>query len=237
MTVLLLRLAGPLQSWGTSSRFVRRGTDRAPSKSGVVGLLAAARGLRRTDPLDELLQLRIGVRVEQAGTMERDFQTARTRDGSGSMPLSYRFYLADAVFLVGVEGEGGLLSGLEESLRNPTFPLFLGRRSCPPVGPVSRGLRVGGVQEVLDNEPWSASAWVQKAERRSELDLDTVVDCEPGAPGSDLVRDEPISFDPGRREYGWRSVRHGRVRVQNPARPRTVAVAAGHDPFSAWGDD
>jgi CRISPR system Cascade subunit CasD len=237
VTVLLLRLAGPLQSWGTSSRFVRRGTDRAPSKSGVIGLLAAARGLRRTDPLDELLQLRVGVRVEQAGTMERDFQTARTRDGSGSMPLSYRFYLADAVFLVGVEGEDGLLRGLEESLRNPTFPLFLGRRSCPPVGPVSRGLRAGSVQEVLDTEPWAASVWAQKAERRSELDLDTVVDCEPGAPGSDLVRDEPISFDPERREYGWRSVRHSRVRVQNPTRPRAESLAAGHDPIAALGED
>lgn len=38
MTALLLRLAGPLQSWGTSSRFTRRATDRAPSKSGVIGL-------------------------------------------------------------------------------------------------------------------------------------------------------------------------------------------------------
>lgn len=237
MTVLLLRLAGPLQSWGTSSRFVRRGTDRSPSKSGVVGLLAAARGLRRTDPLDELLQLQVGVRVEQAGTMERDFQTARARDGSGSMPLSYRFYLADAVFLVGVEGEERLLSGLDEALRNPTFPLFLGRRSCPPVGPVSRGLRAGGVQETLAAEPWAASAWVQKAERRPELELDTVVDCEPGAPGSDLVRDEPISFDPQRREYGWRSVRHGRVWVRNPLRPQTVSAGQAHDPFTAFGDD
>lgn len=237
MTVLLLRLAGPMQSWGTSSRFRRRGTDRTPSKSGVIGLLAAARGLRRTDPLDELLQLRSGVRVEQAGTMERDFQTARTRDGSNSMPLSYRFYLADAVFLVAVEGEDGLLRGLDEALRNPTFPLFLGRRSCPPVGPVSHGLRAGGVQKVLDAEPWAASAWAQKAERRSELDLDSVVDCEPGAPGSDLIRDEPISFDPQRRDYGWRSVRHGRVRVRNPLRPRAVVAESAHDPFTAFGDE
>lgn len=240
MTVLLLRLAGPLQSWGTSSRFVRRGTDRVPSKSGVIGLLAAARGMRRTDPLDELLQLRTGVRVEQAGTMERDFQTARTRDGSASMPLSYRFYLADAVFLVAVEGEEGLLRGFEDALRNPTFPLSLGRRSCPPVGPVSRGLRAGGAEEALDGEPWAASAWAQKAESRSELDLDFVVDCEPGAPGSDLVRDEPISFDPQRRDYGWRSVRHGRVRVRNTQRPQTVlTVPAGsqHDPFSAFGEN
>jgi len=239
VTVLLLRLAGPMQSWGTSSRFVRRGTDRTPSKSGVIGLLAAAQGLRRTDPLDELLRLRVGVRVEQPGRMERDFQTARTRDGSESMPLSYRFYLADAVFLVGVEGDSGLLGGLDEALRHPTYPLFLGRRSCPPVGPVSRGLRDGTVPEVLDREPWSASAWAQKAERRAELDLDTVVDCPPDTPGSDVVRDEPISFDPERREYGWRSVRHGRVRVPNPHRPAAVGVSAistGHDPIAPLGE-
>lgn len=105
------------------------------------------------------------------------------------------------------------------------------------MGPVSRGLRAGTVQEALEAEPWSASAWTQEAECRSELDLDTVMDCEPGAAGSDLVRDEPISFDPQRREYGWRSVRYRRVRVQNPTRVRTAAVGPAHDPFSAWDED
>ena len=42
MAVLLLKLAGPLQSWGSSSRFTERGTEHEPTKSGVVGLLAAA---------------------------------------------------------------------------------------------------------------------------------------------------------------------------------------------------
>ena len=87
MTVLLLRLAAPLQSWGTGSRFVRRNTDRMPSRSGVIGLLAAAHGRRRTDPIEDLLDLRIGVRIEQPGRLERDFQTARSRDGATAMPL------------------------------------------------------------------------------------------------------------------------------------------------------
>ena len=42
MSVLLLQLAGPLQSWGAASRFARRSTENAPTKSGLVGLLAAA---------------------------------------------------------------------------------------------------------------------------------------------------------------------------------------------------
>ena len=47
MSVLLLRLAGPMQSWGVESRFTVRDTGLEPSKSGVVGLLCAALGRRR----------------------------------------------------------------------------------------------------------------------------------------------------------------------------------------------
>lgn len=230
MTALVLRLAAPLQSWGTSSRFVRRNTDRVPSKSGVLGLLAAAQGRRRTDPLEDLLQTRLGIRIEHPGRLERDFQTAQ------GMPLSYRQYLTDAAFLAVVEGDDNLLLGLSEALDTPVFPLFLGRRSCPPAGPVSRGLRSGRVDDVLQTEPWMAPLWVQRQHRASAVELPTVTDCPPGEPGSDLVRDEPLSFDPRRREYGWRSVRHGHVSVRHPLRPvgagSNGGVTGGHDPVS-----
>src|SRR4051794_18002567 len=117
MSVLLLTLTGPLQSWGSSSRFVRRGTETAPTKSGVLGLLAAAQGRRRTDPLEDLAGLRFGVRIDQPGRLVRDFQTARSLDGRQTMPLSYRFYLADAVFLAAVEGDPALLDVLADALR------------------------------------------------------------------------------------------------------------------------
>jgi len=51
-----------MQSWGVESRFVRRTTSPHPSKSGVIGLLAAAQGRRRTDPVEDLLQVSFGVR-------------------------------------------------------------------------------------------------------------------------------------------------------------------------------
>jgi len=140
MTVLLLKLAGPLQSWGSSSRFARRGTEVAPTKSGVLGILAAAKGIRRTEPLTELLGLEFGVRLDQPGQILRDFQTARTLDGKESMPLTYRFYLSDAVFLAAVRGDRELLTGLDEALNRPRFPLYLGRRSCPPAGRISLGV-------------------------------------------------------------------------------------------------
>ena len=49
MATLLLRLAAPLQAWGADSKFETRKTGREPTKSGVVGLLAAALGLRRDE--------------------------------------------------------------------------------------------------------------------------------------------------------------------------------------------
>ena len=50
---LALLLDSPLQSWGTSSRFQRRSTDAFPSKSGVLGLLAAAMGIDKHAPDEE----------------------------------------------------------------------------------------------------------------------------------------------------------------------------------------
>ncbi|MGQ0841639.1 type I-E CRISPR-associated protein Cas5/CasD [Actinokineospora sp.] len=236
MTALLLRLAAPLQSWGTSSRFVRRNTDRVPSKSGIIGLLAAAQGRRRVDSITDLVNLRIGVRVEQPGRLERDFQTARTRDGSMSMPLSYRFYLADAVFAVAVEGDDAMLAGLREALRRPAFPLFLGRRSCPPAGKLDHGLHDGTVVDVLKAAPWLASEWVQRQNRFAEVILDVVYDCPPETPDGHLVRDEPISFDPRHRNYGWRTVVHRQVPVPNPRYQHGSAGESDpHDPLALLG--
>lgn len=47
--------------------------------------------------------------------------------------MTYRHYLQDAVFLVGLESEDtALLQELETALKHPVYPLYLGRRSCPP---------------------------------------------------------------------------------------------------------
>jgi len=117
MPTLLLRLVGPMQSWGTTSRFDQRDTGKEPSKSGVVGLLAAALGIDRekwTD-LQPLTKLSMGVRHDRPGVPKRDYQTAGCAandtmikaDGKPSRDgvVSQRFYLADAAFLVGVEGD------------------------------------------------------------------------------------------------------------------------------------
>ncbi|PRX51083.1 CRISPR-associated Cas5e family protein [Prauserella shujinwangii] len=241
MSVVALRLAGPLQSWGSGSRFVRRGTEREPTKSGVLGLVAAARGLRREDPLEELLGLRYGVRVDRPGQLLRDFHTAqrpkRERDGSvtwRSLPLSQRYYLSDAVFLAVLEGDRALVEGIDEALRAPHFPLYLGRRSCPPAGPVALGTADGDVEQALATWPWQASVRVQRAHRERTVWLATIRDAKPGTPEAEPVRDMPVSFDPNRREYTWRSVVRGTVEIPNEH--GTVPATGVHDPMSLLGE-
>ena len=142
MATLLLRLAAPLQAWGADSKFETRKTGREPTKSGVIGLLAAALGVRRdeADALARLSGLRFGVRVEREGQLLVDYHTAKTQDEKTSY-VTYRHYLQDAVFLAGVEREDtALLQQLQQALLHPVFPLYLGRRSCPPTLPLCRGI-------------------------------------------------------------------------------------------------
>ncbi|MFE3738894.1 type I-E CRISPR-associated protein Cas5/CasD [Streptomyces sp. NPDC059134] len=89
--VLLVRLAGPLQSWGLAGRFARRDTHSRPTKSGVIGLCAAALGLAREEPLGELAQVLFGVRADRPGTPLRDYHTV----GGGRYPLRPRDLLLD----------------------------------------------------------------------------------------------------------------------------------------------
>lgn len=215
MTVLLLRLAGPMQAWGADSRFTRRETLRYPTKSGVLGLLAAAKGLRRTDPIEELLDLRFGVRVDQPGRLLRDFHTAHNWRTGASMPLSERYYLSDAVFVAGVEGNGSLIEALDAAVRSPRFPLFLGRRSCPVTGQLSLGVHQDGLEAALETVDWQARPWYRRqAEQQVQLRL--YLDAAPGDGPVETLRDVPESFDPRMRSHGWRSVASGLVTKENP---------------------
>lgn len=195
MPTLLLRLAGPLQSWGDGSKFEIRLTENEPTKSGVIGMIAAALGRRRDEPIDDLASMKFGVRVDRPGVLLRDFHTAKlvkTAKKTESY-VTYRYYLSDAVFLAGLESDDrDLLAKIEYALKNPVFPLFLGRRSCPPTLPIVWGMRECSILDALKDE----APLVEGADKmRVRYDSSS---------GSAMKRDMPISFDVRHRKYGYR---------------------------------
>lgn len=223
MHTLLIELAGPQQAWGSRSRFATRATEHAPTRSGVIGLVAAALGMSRTDPLDRFEELEFGVRVDQPGRVERDFHTARTLDGKTSMPLSQRYYLADAVFLAGLASDDRmLLDEFGRALKHPRFPLFLGRRAFPPSRPVGAKIVDLPLRDALTSAEWRASSWYRTSFDSSRPALDILVDAHPGEIGDLTLCDVPRSFDPRRRRHDLRSV----------TALTTAADAPPHDPMT-----
>lgn len=221
MSTLLLRLAGPMQAWGTDSKFDVRRTGREPSKSGVLGLVAAALGIGRQDreALRYLAALRFGVRVDREGVLMRDYHIARAQREPGTDKskadttyVTNRYYLADAVFTAGLEsGDRALLERIGQALRAPAFPLYLGRRSCPPAGRVFLG---------IDERPLEAALRQTAPPGATRI----VMDAAPGEAGG-LVRDVPVSFDPARREYAYRRVTD-----------RPLGASGEHDPMAELED-
>ncbi|MFQ2274854.1 type I-E CRISPR-associated protein Cas5/CasD [Aeromonas hydrophila] len=161
MPTLLLRLQGPMQSWGTTSRFDERDTQLEPSKSGVLGLICAALGRDRSESVEDLAALQMGVRVDREGVVLRDYQTATgIVNAAGKVDMkrtvvSPRYYLSDAAFLVGFEGERSLLDQIHQALKTPHWPLSLGRKGCLPSPPVylPDGLRDSALLEALRDYP------------------------------------------------------------------------------------
>ena len=227
MRTLLLRLAAPLQAWGTESKFDTRQTRREPSKSGVIGLLACALGIRREDSaaMAELAKLSFGIRVDQEGQQLMDYHTVKSyksikdylADGDPSDAYqTYRYYLADAVFLAAVSSEDdALMDRLEAALHRPAFPLFLGRRSCPPTLPLSLGVRNLSLEEALLQEPWQASWEYQNQWKRKHagqtLHLRMILDVDAEEKNIAQIRDVPKSFDPAWRQYAFRNVKEERA--------------------------
>lgn len=230
MSTLVLRLAGPLQSWGSESRFVRRTTEAAPTKSGIVGLLAAAQGRRRADEIEDLVGLTLAVRIDQEGEVLRDFHTAHNpKRPNANIPLSQRYYLNDAVFTAFLGGPTGLIEGLATAIVDPVFPLALGRRSCVPVPPVLLGISDQEPDRMLQETPLQASR-SERSRRPRTVRCSVQADAQmfPQAARRRRIRDVPLSFSPDDRRYTYREVVETVVDVANPDGRET----GGHDPFA-----
>lgn len=175
MDHLLFRLYGPLASWGEIAVGESRHTASYPSKSALLGLLAAAVGIRRDE--DDRQQAlaggyRFAVKVLSTGSLLRDYHTTQVPDSVGAFVyrtrrdemlmgkerlgtiLSSREYRCDALSIVAVRALDDApypLHNLREALLKPRFHLYLGRKSCPLAAPLKpRILPAKGFGDALD---------------------------------------------------------------------------------------
>lgn len=234
-------LDAPLQSWGNSSRFQRRETGSWPTKSGVIGLLAAALGIDKyaadeAERLAPLAALRFHCyRWDKRSPIQRlnDFHTVgggyekndpwqklciprKAGDGSpfGTV-ITQRSYLADARFLIVLEGDDHvLLEQCVNALLDPVWGVWLGRKSCIPARPfhptlATTALGALSALALLLGEPEDAFALLE-GQREEE-----------GA-GAFRLKDQPVSFGAHHgivpSSYPTRSVRHVRG-VEQESKP------------------
>jgi CRISPR-associated protein Cas5/CasD subtype I-E len=205
ISVLFLRLEGPLQSWGDEARWSVRRTRGEPTKSGVIGIIGAALGLGWNEEDDREIerlgrQLRLGVREDRAGTLVRDYHTvvggvlsaegkikinAATREPE--TVVSERYYLSDACFLVALAGPAELLVSIRGALQDPVWPPYLGRKSCPaslPLWPAVPGHPSGGEYPSLaaalsiESVPWLQDREDRPSASQPAASLRAVVECD-----------------------------------------------------------
>jgi CRISPR system Cascade subunit CasD len=240
MPTLLLRLAGPMQSWGTTSRFSIRDTGLEPSKSGVIGLLCAALGKPRDDSTIEkaefraLVELQMAVRADREGVMRVDYHTAQNfvrADGSKSKEnetiVSSRYYLSDACFVVALSGKDeSLLRRLNDALAYPHWQLSLGRKAFLPSAPVriTQQLREGEALDVLKTFAWQGGDG--RREKTSDEKLRVVFDATP-EDHSEVRHDLPLSLALGQRRFLPRYVKTDFIeRPKGGANGDTVSFSA-----------
>ena len=217
MKTILLKFSGPLQSYGTSSYFQTRYTDYYPSKSAVLGLLAACLGYRRDEEekLRELSTLKFAVRIDQQGGLLKDYHIAVTDKEIVEKPQTYvtnRYYLEDALFVVAISGKDELVDTLIKAIQSPYFQPFMGRRSLPVPVDFFLGVSAEDILDSLRNLPWQAAPWYKKKKWKQgvgeKISLEVYADEEILAEGkiirSKLRRDVPISFSQKGRQFAFR---------------------------------
>ncbi|TDR57006.1 CRISPR-associated Cas5e family protein [Halomonas ventosae] len=174
---LIFRLYAPLASWGEAAVGESRPTATYPRRSAIIGLLGAALGVRRDDDEGQRrLRDSLGIAIKQRspGSLLRDYHTVqvpasqsrvtyRTRRDELNAPkkvintiLSSRDYRCDGLWTVAVwlmPRAELALEALERALESPYFPLYLGRKACPPGAPLApRRKTVACLRDALDTD-------------------------------------------------------------------------------------
>lgn len=230
MKTLTIKLAGPLQSYGNQATFERRTTYHYPSKSAVIGMIAASLGYRRDNPkILELNVLNIAVRIDQQGRTMTDFHTVRPQKSKTSK-LTYRDYLQDAIFIVAISSKNeDLISQIKFALTHPKFQLFLGRRANVPAGILHVNEYEIDPIAVLNELPWQASEWFKKRIKKEVYSAEIIADSELLQNKQNdvtLIKDQVGSFNVQHRYHRYRPVLRMFVALKNDLYEDN---AVGHD--------
>lgn len=171
---LVFQLYGPMAAWGDIAVGEYRPSFAHPSKSAIVGLLAAALGIRR-DEEDRHIKLAtsclFAVRVDSLGLLLRDYHTtqvpsakrgvihytrkAELAGNDQNTILSSRDYRCDAAYTIAISMVKDALYSVVElaaALQKPVFALYLGRKSCPLALPIQPHIiQATNLHEALTN--------------------------------------------------------------------------------------
>ncbi|MBL1275630.1 MAG: type I-E CRISPR-associated protein Cas5/CasD [Ectothiorhodospiraceae bacterium] len=215
--LLALRLSGVMQSWGFNSEYTYRNSGLFPTKSAVLGLCCAAKGLARgtdeekyflesvSDSLMTAIALprnrSVGDKSWQVNVRRiEDFHTVEnTKTAAGKISkhavMTYRQYLCDADFIILLQIKENAASELKKDLLDPHWGIWLGRKACIPSAPVFAGV-FNNVDEVSDTllggKGLDAFTHQQEVLSFSE--------------GDDTLMDVPLDYAIDKRERGQRRV-------------------------------
>lgn len=239
MEALIFQIYGPLASWGAPAVGETRPSSDHPGRAALLGLLAAALGIRRDDgPNQQALasSVRFAVKQHSAGRLMRDYHTVQvpgrdkkaryfTRKDELAVPkyrlntvLSSREYRQDGLWQVAVllnEGSDWSLDELHAALRAPVFTPYLGRKACPLAVPLApQKVNASGLREAFDAVP----PYICDHQDRW-LYLSETVDFYWEGNAKDIAvqeirqpADEPISRT--RWQFGSRQENHARLREE-----------------------
>lgn len=204
-----------MQSWGDRSLFGSRDTLPFPTKSGIIGLLFCAMGMggAQEDSLEELRLTHMDVyclrrkNSHVLPTVISDFhmvgngyddkdpwsllripKNSQGKNASNSgVKLTRRYYLQDAAFACILTVPKKWADAMMNGLQNPKWPVYLGRKGCPPSEPIFSGYFATPDEAKLELiELLKKSSWVP-FEKITE-------DWGGGHVGGMVLYDVPVSF-------------------------------------------
>lgn len=239
MKTILLKFAGPMQSWGTNSNFETRHTDFYPSKSGIIGFMAAGLGYKRNEDekIKKLNELSFGVRIDQPGNLLKDYHIAKKYKKDDSFDRTYvtnRYYLEDAVFVVAIShNDDDFMEMIAKSLKNPWFQTYMGRRSLPPSADFFIEMNEKTVLKSLKETEWKASDWYKKKNKKNIVKLEIYADAnEFGQKNYIMRKDKVISLSNAHRRFAYRNETVFCVEICN----QEYDYSTNHDIFNNVGD-